>query len=148
MFCYLGRLAFPITPKYAAVMMTNAGSGTNTGEIGLFSSTSPPSKSNLTLTKIWAEAITEDMTTGAPKMIRNPNAQSTVIGTGTHLWGGIRTALSVSQPRVNGLQRDYAVGYVLSTATAGALTASTTFTGSLIAVSTGIQAADVRAELD
>lgn len=147
-FCYVGRTSYPTTPAYAAVLMTNAGSGAQTAEIGLFSSTSAPCKTNLTLMKIWAVAITEDMTTGAPKMVRNPTAQTTLIGTGTHLWAGIRTAMAVAQPRFNGLQREYGYGYVLTTATAGALTASSTFTGALVTAGTSVQAADVRVELD
>lgn len=147
-FTYLGLTLVELTPKYVeAVLYDNAGSGTVVGEVGLFSSANPPNKTSQSLTKIVAGTIN---TATTYTVCRNSSLFSTAVPSGTHLWAGIRTNYSSTQPRFYGHFNDMYQGQVLVTSSAGALTGAGPWTG---AVGTGTDAALVivpalRATLD
>ena len=70
---------------------------------------------------------------------------------GTHLWAGIRTAMTTNQPALAGLCMDFSEGLVLSSTETGLLTDDGPWTGSLISVGTYLNnavAPDLRITLD
>lgn len=147
-FVFVRRLEVATTPKYVELFVNSAAIGTQTAEVGLFSTPSPPNKSGQTLTKLVATGTVDDMTTTGVK--RNTTAFATSIPAGTYLWAGFRSVMTGSMPTCASLSRDFGQGQALETATAGALTASSTFAGTIIAVpaSTVGICAELRVVLD
>jgi hypothetical protein len=133
-YVYIGRAAQDITPKFVDFHITSAGAGTDTKEVGLFSTPSPPNRSAQTLTKIVATGTVDSGTTIGVK--RNTTAFTTLVTKGTHLWAAARFALTTTLPTVYGLERDMSQGHVLTTTGGGALTGVTTASGGLVAVTT------------
>jgi hypothetical protein len=148
-FVYLGRTTVAFTPKYVEFYVNTAGSGAQTAEVGLFSSTGPPNKGNLSLTKLVSTGTLNSLTSTGVK--RNTSAFSTSVAAGTHLWAGSRTAMATNQPALSGLCMDFSQGRVLSTASAGALTGSGPWTGAIISLGAYLNTAiapDLRVTLD
>ena len=140
-FVYLGRAPATFTPAYVKGFCGSAGSGSQTAEIGLFSSPSGPNAAGQTLTKIEATGSITSLTGTGVK--QNTGAFTTSVPAGTHLWAGIRVVMGTGQPTFNALNRDYARGSVLVTAGAGALTGSSSFSGSLVTASAATAEAPV-----
>ena len=137
-FVYLGKTNRKLTATRVLAHVTTGGTGAQTAEVGLFSTPTAPNRAGQTLTKLVADGTLGDLTgTG---VLGNTTAFSTDIPAGTHLWAGIRTAMATNEPQIVGLTQDMSAGLVLSTATAGALTAGTTFTGALITAAVTWQA--------
>jgi hypothetical protein len=148
-FVYLGRTTVDFTPKYVEFYVNTGGSGAQTAEVGLFSSTGPPNKGNLSLTKLVSTNSVSSLTSTGVK--RNSSAFATSVAAGTHLWAGVRTAMATNQPALSGLCMDFSQGRVLSTAAAGALTGSGPWTGAIISVGQYLNTAivpDLRVSLD
>ena len=145
-FVYLGKVATDFTPKYVEFHVSSGGGGSQTAEVGFFSSTNPPNKGNLSLSKIVATGTVDALNSTGVK--RNTSAFSTAVSAGTHLWAGIRTALVSSQPTIWGLSIDMAQGQILSTAASGALTGTGPWTGAIITASTSVICPDLRGTLD
>lgn len=148
-FVYLGRTTVDFTPKYVEFYVNTGGSGAQTAEVGLFSSTGPPNKGNLSLTKLVSTGSVSSLTGIGVK--RNSSAFATSVAAGTHLWAGVRTAMATNQPALSGLCMDFSQGRVLSTAAAGALTGSGPWTGAIISVGQYLNTAivpDLRVSLD
>jgi len=148
-FVYLGRTTVEFTPKYVEFYVNTAGSGSQTAEVGLFSSTSPPNKGSLSLSKLVSTGSVSSLTSTGVK--RNTSAFSTSVPAGTHLWAGIRTAMATNQPALAGLCMDFSQGRVLSTASAGALTGAGPWTGAIISLGMYLNTAitpDLRVTLD
>lgn len=145
-FVYLGKTTSSITPKHVEFHVSSAGGGSQTAEVGFFSSTSAPNKTSQSLTKIVSTGTVDALNGTGVK--RNTNAFSTAVNAGTHLWAGIRTAMNTTQPTIWGIGIDMAQGQVLSTSSAGALTAAGPWTGSTIAASTSVICPDLRGVLD
>ena len=129
-FVYLGRTVQAITPKFVEFYVTGAGAGTQTAEVGFFSTPAAPNKAAQTVSKLVSTGTVNSLT--ATGVCRNTSAFATSIPAGTHVWAGIRTAMATTQPTIAGLVNDYAQGHVLSTAGSGALTGTGTWTGALI----------------
>ncbi len=127
---YVGKLLRSCRLDYVRFTVATGGVGTQTAEVAAAYSIGPPNGGSLTLTKIVADGTVDDLT--ATGMRQNTSALGQIIGYGAHLWLGIRHAMSVTQPTINRLVQDNSVGYILSTAAAGALTSGTSWTGSLI----------------
>lgn len=145
-FVYMGQVP-ACTPKYVEFQMTAAGSGAQTAEVGLFSTPSAPNKANQSLTKLVATG-TVDTLTATLTVKRNTNAFSTAIADGTYLWAGIRTNLASTQPTLRGIELDFGQGYLLTTATAGALTGAGPWTGALTSAATVVNGPTLRVTLD
>ena len=148
-FVYLGRTTVDFTPKYVEFYVNTAGSGSQTAEVGLFSSTGPPNKGNLSLSKLVSTGSLSSLTSTGVK--RNSSAFATNVQAGAHLWAGIRTAMATNQPALSGLCMDFSQGRVLSTASAGALTGSGPWTGTIISLGGYLNTAiapDLRVTLD
>jgi hypothetical protein len=148
-FVYLGRTAVEFTPKYVEFYVNTAGSGAQTAEVGLFSSTGPPNKDNLSLSKLVSTGTLSSLTSTGVK--RNSSAFATSVPAGTHLWAGVRTAMATNQPALSGLCMDFSQGRVLSKASAGALTGAGPWTGAIISLGMYLNTAiapDLRVTLD
>jgi hypothetical protein len=129
-FVYMGTLKRKVTALRVYFTVTTAGVGAQTAEVGLFSTPTAPNRLGQTLTKLVASGVVTDMlNTGVHS---NSTSFALDIAAGIHLWAGLRTAMAGTEPWCWGLNADMSYGRVLSTATAGALTAGTTFTGALI----------------
>lgn len=145
-FVYVGQVP-ACTPKYVEFQVTTVGTGAQTAEVGLFSTPSAPNKASQSLTKLTADGTVDTLTVGTG-MKRNTSAFSTAIADGTHLWAGIRTAMATNEPTLRGIELDFAQGYVLTTAKAGALTGSGPWTGALTAGSAVTVGPTLRVTLD
>ena len=94
-FVYLGRLTQSVVVKYVELYVQNGGSGTQTAEIGLFTTANPPNKTTQGtngITKLTATGTVDSLTTTGVK--RNTNAFNYTVAAGTYLWAGIRTAVT------------------------------------------------------
>lgn len=145
-YVYVGRVAQDITVKFVEFHITTAGAGTDTKEVGLFSTPSAPNKSTQTLTKIVATGTVDSGTgTGAK---RNTAAFNQLVPAGTHLWAAFRGALATTQITAVGLANDMGQGHVLTTTGGGALTGLSTAAGTIPAVGTATIAPALRVTLD
>jgi hypothetical protein len=155
-FVYLGCTTKVLIVKFVEFYVNTNGSGAQTAELGLFTTTDPPNKTNQGtggIIKLTADGTLDSLTTTGLK--RNTTAfnggNGYAVPAGTHLWAGIRTAMATTQPALGGLCMDYSQGLVLSTAAAGVLTGAGPWTGSIIALGTYLNSAiapDLRITLD
>jgi hypothetical protein len=134
-FQYLGYSAASEAVKYIACFQTSNGTTDFTGEVGIFTTPSPPIRATgQTLTKIWASAL-PDMTSGSGAHRTNSAANLTLHSASVHLWIGWRGDSSGTMPSVAQIIRNWGLGDLLVTDTAGALTSSSTFAGAVSAFS-------------
>lgn len=133
---YVGLTQAPMTVKFVEVMVTGAGAGAQTAEIGLFSTPLAPNKAGQSLTKIVATGTVDSLITTGVK--RNTASFALAVAAGVHLWAGIRTAMATTQPSVLGLAGDIAQGQYLTAAAPGALTAAGPFTGAIVGADTAL----------
>jgi hypothetical protein len=148
-FVYLGRTATALTPKHVEFFVSTAGTGAQTAEVGFFSTPNAPNKASQTLTKLVSTGTVDALTSTGVK--RNTSAFATSVPAGTHLWAGVRTAMATAQPQISGLCMDFSQGRVLSTASAGVLTAAGPWTGAIISNPSYLSTAmcpDLRGVLD
>lgn len=146
-FVYVGQVQSAITVNRVECFVTSVGAGTQTAEIGLFSSPSAPNRAGQTLTKIVATGTVDALTSAGLR--RNTTAFAQSVSAGVHLWAGIRISMVTTQPQLYGLTADISDGQILSTASATAFTSGTTYSGALITASvTAWQAPHLRVTLD
>lgn len=126
-FVYVGRMEETVTPQYVRGLVSLGGGGAQTAEVGLFSTPLAPNHGGQTLTKIEATGTVDDLTGTGQKA--NTSAFSTSVAAGTHLWAAIRTNMAGAEPTLLATGPDLGCFIVMRTTTAGALTASSTFTG-------------------
>jgi len=135
-FVYVGRNTEAIVVKYVEFYVSTKGTGTQTAEVGLFSTPSAPNKNNQTVTKLVADGTLTSLTAADKVVARNSAAFNSgagyIVPAGTHLWAGMRTAMGTNQPGLAGLCMDYQEGMVLSNTAANALTGTGPWTGSII----------------
>lgn len=129
-FIYVGQTAETITPRYARFLVSLAGAGAQAAEVGLFKTPLGPNHGGQVLTKIEATGTVDSLTGTGQKA--NTSAFSTEVPDGTHLWAAIRTNMATTQPTLLAVGPDLGCFIVMRTVTAGALTASTTFTGATV----------------
>jgi hypothetical protein len=145
-FVYLGRVVTAFTPKYVEFQVTTSGAGSQTAEVGFFSSLNPPNKSGQSLSKLVSTNAISVLTSTGVK--RNTTAFSTTIAVETFLWAGIRTAMATTQPTIRGLGFDMAQGQILVASSAAALAGAGPWTGALTTVNTSATCPELRAVLD
>jgi len=145
---YIGRVAQAITVAFVEFLITVVGAGTNTGEVGLFSSPGPPNKTAQTLTKIAATGTINVMT--ALGVCRNTSSLAQVVPAGTFLWAVCRLAPTTTQPRMAGLYADFGQGHIQTLAGASALTGITTLASTILATAATTLAVcpDLRVTMD
>lgn len=129
-FVYVGKTQAAITPQFVEWYMSVSGGGSQTAEVGIFSTPNPPNKSAQSFTKLVATGTLSTMAT-TTQVKRNTSAFATSIPAGTHIWAGIRVVMGTTQPTLWGLSMDMGQGFCQSTATAGALTNAGPWTGAL-----------------
>ena len=143
-FVYLGYCRRPVTlARIVTFVAVVADSGTQTAEVGYFSTPSAPNRASQVLTKIAATAAL-----GLTSLKTQTTALSAVIPAGTHLWVAYRGALATTQPTFRGLGYDFLDGSCLTTSGATALTSGTTYTGTVPTDSTSATCPDLRAARD
>lgn len=142
---YVGRTTVACTPKWVEFYVRSVGSGAQTAEVVLASTPTEPRGASLTLTKIEGTGTVDSLTSSGTK--RNTSAFTTSVPANTHLWAGIRTAMATTQPNMSALGIDMDQGYCLSTATPGALTGSSSWTGVPIAASLSGIVPDLRVRI-
>jgi hypothetical protein len=145
---YIGLTTREHTVNFVVLQVAGLGSGTQTAEIALASTPTGPNKTNLTLTKIYANGTLDSLTASATTK-RNTVAAGQVVPAGTHLWAGFRMVMGATQLTTTALvgQGDMGQGHVLLTAASGALTDAGPWTGTLIAVGTTALGPDLGLEL-
>ena len=133
-FVYVGRTTQPIVPVAVEFYVSTPGAGSNSVEVGLFSTPEAPNKAGQSLTKLAAIGTADIDSLLSAGVKSNSNlAFGYSVPAGTYLWAGIHTASYSTQPRLAGLCQDYGEGLALSTSSAGVLTGSGPWAGSLIA---------------
>jgi len=147
-FVYLGRAVAAFTVNRVECHMTSIATGSNTGEVGIFTSPLPPNRSNQTLTKLIVNATLNPSVTLAAAVIGNNTLFAQAIAVGTHLWAAIRCATGTTGPSFRALEGDTSEGMVLTAAAVGALTGVTTVSGVIPSLGTGALAPDLRMTLD
>lgn len=140
-FFYMQYVDFPITVAYVEGLVhpTNTNSG-QTAEIGLFSTPLPPQRGvNQIMTKLSANTVT-DMTVAGPIVVRNVTPFSQVVGAGTFLWCGIRSASGTGIVNMGVGGDSVLSGAIQTLASAPALTSQSTFAATIKSFSAGIYA--------
>lgn len=139
---YIGFTLKSFVINHVYFYVSTVGAGAQTAEVALVRSINPPNKANQTLYKLTASGNLVTLTVGvARKYNLDPLAYK--VPAGIHLWAGMRTAMATTQPRCYGFNFSFGEGMVLSTAAAGALTGAGPWTGSVIAVSSGVWQAPI-----
>lgn len=131
-FIYLAPVNFPVVFKQVFVKMTVNGVGTQTAELGLFSSPSPPNKAAQTLTCLTASGTISGMTSGAVALITNTSAFTVPVGAGTYLWAGYRGNMGTTQPTFQTGSRSAGDGEWLRLTSSGALATGTTYAATVV----------------
>jgi hypothetical protein len=139
-FAYLGRTVAELTPTHCRFHAFAGASGGGPCEVGFFSTPSAPEGGVQTLTKLVSGTVSEWATDGVKG---NTAAFDTLIRPGVHLWAGLRIEDAV-MPDVVGLTGDMELGYVLEQAGATAFADATSWTGSLVTLTAGTCAPDLR----
>lgn len=130
-FVFIGRASAVEIIKYIGVPQTSNGTTDFTGEVGAFTTPLPPIRAaGQTLTKVWASAL-PDMTSGSGALRVNTTANAISHPVDAPTWIAWRATSSGTMPSVAQLIRTFASGDLLVTDTAGALTASSSFTGAI-----------------
>lgn len=131
-FCYLGYTQKSVTPKHIRLWQVNPGTGTQTAEVGLFSTPLPPNGTGQTLTLLAFDASLDNLKAGSGVVVGNTADMATAIPGQTHLWAGVRVSLSGSQPTFHGFSSDQGVGRILSLSSAAAFAAGRTYAANII----------------
>ena len=140
---YVGYRPIAEVVKRIRLYVVTGGTGAQTAEVAVSTSTTAPTGSNITLTKVWADGSL-DALTGTGRL-GNSADNSTALSGDAHCWVGIRSAMATTQPTVRALAYDFGDGYLATTAASGALTGAGPWTATPFAA-TG-QFPDVRGYL-
>ena len=124
---FIGRMPTAQIWDYVGLVVTVAGAGAQTAEVGFFSSPDQPNNANQTLTKLGATGTIGALT--ATGIIKNTAALACSVPAATYLWAVFRVAMATTQPTVVALGNDFASGNILTLAGASALTSITTIAG-------------------
>lgn len=133
-FVYVGWYPYDTPMNYAKVKLTAANLATLTqiAELGLFSSTTPPNRGNITMTTLIATGTISSLTPAALTIIRNTNSFAYSVPGGTFLWVGFRSNMSVTQPTIQAASRNFGGGEWQQLASSGALTGGGPFSATLV----------------
>lgn len=132
-FVYVGRTTQPIALQYVEFYVSTAGAGTETKEVGLFSTPAATNIQAQTLTKLAVVSGNDIDTLTSTGVRSNSNLNfNYTVPAGIYLWAGIRTAGYSTRPKLSGLCLDFHEGLVLSTANASSFTSAISWSGALI----------------
>jgi len=127
---YLGRTTVARVWQYIEFELRTIASGSQTAELGLFSTPNPPSKAGQTLTELESTALVDTMIAGPARMIRNTVAFVGTLPASTHLWAVFRCVMGSTQPVTGGHAGDMGQGWIL-TATPGSINGIGSYAGSV-----------------
>jgi hypothetical protein len=143
-FTYLGLTTREVAlARIAYYITTIADTGTQTAEVGYFSTPLAPNRAAQTLTKIAATAAL-----GLTSLKTQQTPLAATIPAGTHLWTAYRGALATTQPTFRGVGYELLDGSLLITSSATALTSGTTYAGILPTDGTSATGIDLAAYMD
>lgn len=128
--CYVGYRPAGEVVKRIRVAVSTLAVGSQAAEVCLATSTTAPTGSNITLTKVWASGTLDDMTSGTG-VKGNTSDNTTPIASASHVWLGIRCAFTgggASNPHLHVVQRDWGAGFLARTSSAGVLTSGSSWT--------------------
>lgn len=131
---YVGQTDRDIVAAYIRFFVSVVAAGdTRAQELALATSVSGPDRAAKTLTTKAVATTTGDYT-AATGSYANSTSFAYNVPAGTHLWLGVRFAMSgtPTQPTVAALGLDTGKGEILSTTGQSALAANTSYTGSII----------------
>lgn len=129
-FNYLGFFEYSLVWDWILFHVRTAGVGTQTAEVGFFTTPGYPAKAGQTLTCVAANGTLSALT-GTGNM-SNTVAMGYTNDPGIHLWDGIRTAMSVTQPTMIATGDDLGAGTLLLTsAGASAFAVANQYSGGL-----------------
>lgn len=134
-FIYLGKALGAVTIPYVQFVVAVAAGAATPGEVGLFTTPLAGGNGNQTLTKVEATGTITALNSTGEK--RNTSAFTTAFANEAHCWLGMRAATSAPLPNCRSVIGRAGRPLILTTATAGALTSSSTFAGVVPAFSTG-----------
>lgn len=127
---YIGFAPRAITIDAPELFVVVVGVGAQTAELCIATTPVGPNRAGQTLTKIAATGSIDSLT--ATGLKRPSSALGAAVPARSHVWVGFREAMATTQARASAVYGDFGEGFLLATAAAGALTASSTFTGSLV----------------
>lgn len=129
---YAGQAGEDLLLSRVMAYINTGGAGTQTGELGIFSTPKAPCCLGQTLTRVCSTAVIDDMNTSS-QMSQNTNSFAQRVPRGTHLWAGVRTAFSSTQPTFSAFITDYGTGTCLVLAGAGAFSSNSSYAGGMLA---------------
>lgn len=127
--CYLGYLPSGVLIKKVRAFCSTAAGGTVTGEVCIATSTGAPNGSPQTVTKLWATTGVDSLLTTGPK--GNTVDNTTALTGAAHTWAGLRVTThggGAFQPSFQIIARDWGIGFISQTPSAGLLTTGTSWT--------------------
>ncbi len=130
-FCCVGFRPAGEIVKRVKFGVSVKGAGTQTAEVAVAYSLTPPDGSAKTLTKVWADGALDNIVTAAG-VFGNASDNTVVLPCDAYVWLGLRTALGTTQPTVHQLQHDWTLGWITADAGVAALTSLSTYTATPI----------------
>lgn len=134
-FGYFGFFLPQAVINYVRVALEVNGAGTQAGEVGLFSTTTAPNGSGLSLTKLTATSSLDSLTSGSPSRKGNSSSLAYTTSVGTHVWGGIRVSMGTTQPKTLSHFGDRGTGTLQIVTSASAFTNAGPWAGTVPALS-------------
>lgn len=126
---YVGQAVKSFTLNKIRGHVSTGGTGAQTAEMAVATSSSAPNGAAVTLTVVAVSGSLDDLTgTG---VLGSPDL-SYAVDPSTHIWLGVRTNMASTQPQFYGHTFDASRGEILITSTAGVLAVGTSYTGALI----------------
>lgn len=114
----------------------NLASGSQAAEVAIATTPLAPNGAGQTLTVVAAQSLAA--ITAATAMVRNTSSLAYTKLANLEYWMVVRINMGTTQPKVEGIARDYAAGVLLTTASAAVLAVNNTLTGLVPAVSGAI----------
>lgn len=144
---YMGRVVAPVTLKYICLQVRTVGGSAGPCEYAIAAGDGPPQKRNRIMTTLCATSSVDVMNVGTGAK-RNMTAFALTPRIGTHVYTGVRMALTTTQANIMSLGLDNGQGWCLTTAGASAITTGTAYNAATIAASGSGVAPDMQLELD
>lgn len=125
-FCCVGYRPAGEVIRYVRFAVSTVAAGTQTAEVAVAYSTTPPAGAALTLTKVWADGTLAALTGTGVK--GNTTANTIPLPVDAWVFVGCRFAMGTTQPTLHILQRDWGLGWLGQQNAAAALTSLSTYT--------------------
>ena len=144
---YIGYTTTQITVKHVECYVNVVGTMTQEAEIAIAAGTAPPNRRPTRLTILASDATLDDMVSSVGAK-RNTTPLNCVVPAGTHLWAGIRTNFSGTEPTFTAQALNNGTGECAILSSSGDLTTLTALTVSPQTVSASSEGPLLRVTLD